>query len=923
LSRSNTFYHIPRGQPGDNLSERYGSYFALTGCSNRKAVESAFYQLKGSILFLKVRSFLIYTLTVVVLGGCTSRLNNSIDDLALLCGKGYEPGKTYIKVSDATQMISPMSPKLELLTIPKDKFPITERGCIERPKQDEIYVTNSSRTSGTWISSTSNKSVELTPIKPANLPSACDSVVHGDGRGFTLHFRLDENAETRHLQSIEVKLQTMATGEKIGSWESRPLEQTNTFKFSEDKAVLTGEYRLLSDIKDAISGVSITSECTLRIDYSALLISPAESVKTKRIYNHQEVLLVEPGYNVNFYVHEGYKDVSIEYCLKKITSMDLSNTISAPLLKCETTLDFLNSKAIGLDEGFWLLNYRGQRGLVQNAWQHAVFLVDKVCSGTFDSIASLQGRSCTTIKGSLSTPDLTLENMHELDSIGAIFGAVDISTNDIKIFNALPNLGEVFGDMRISVNGTSQVRGFENLRRIHGDFTISGSIEGFDAFNYLETVTGTFSFMASVKSPNFSDFANLRTVEGSVEIGNLADSTLNLLKNLEVASELKFDRVYKLSNLNGFEKIRQLDSLSIMDCPDFESFTGLRGLNSINKVVLSDLPSLKDFSTFQTSTINQLDIQNTRNLKSFASSLGNLRVLKSFRMRGQNDILDLKTVQFGDFFEDLEIYSDALISLDGMEYFERLKSVKLSIPTVTTLENFHNLVEIGTIEILGSGISSLDGLAKLKKVSISMVLRNNQNLVSLSGMNRLEFLANFEISDSLRLVPSGLKDGVEIFNFQITNTGITHLDFFPKNINLHNLYIDSNSQIQNLFGLSKINVVNGNLFIRHNSHLLTLDGIQGLTVKGSVFVGSRVGSNLEFSESPFDDLQNALVDYTALAKLQEIGENIYILTSTCFPLATKFAIEANANREFPERPAGNNNQRMVLEVTEPENCAVQ
>ncbi|RYZ88138.1 MAG: hypothetical protein EOP04_10035 [Proteobacteria bacterium] len=482
-------------------------------------------------------------LLVFLLASCSSGLTNTIDNQKFVCGEGYEAGKSYIKVTGATK-----AQDLSLVSFPKSTM-ITKKGCVERPKSGEVFVTNLERTAGVWLNPGSGNEIALEPLKASTLPSACNSVVHGDGRGFTLNFDLAGAVKSREMQTIEVKLLSFMNGDAIATWPSRPLTETTAFAFNEGKPVLSGEYRLLAEVKDGISGALSKSECTLRIDYSELLISPAESVKTKRVYNGQEVLLVQPGYNVNFYVHEGFRDVSIEYCLKQVKVSEVSQMMNPDLLKCESTLDFSKTKSPSMDSGFWVLNYRGQRGLVQNNWQHAVFMVDKLCVGNFHSPVELAGRNCTTIRGGL---DIGLEFMRDdievLNTINVVFGDVIISSPALSDVKLLPNLQEIYGNLDSRIVLSNHTNAFHSLESIWGnlDFQTFWKDAEYTAFESLRHISGDIK-LSNIGNDNIV-FPLLQIVEGEISIENSDRSEFNYFGSLELAGSLDIKNSAKLKN---------------------------------------------------------------------------------------------------------------------------------------------------------------------------------------------------------------------------------------------------------------------------------------------------------------------------------------------------------------------------------------
>lgn len=673
-----------------------------------------------------MRNFILST-ALIMTSACTNSFDNNMNEMALICGEGYDPQKSYILVTDAAQ-----TEKLGLVSLPKDLTPLTAKGCIERPTSGEVFVTNVERTEGVWVNASSKDKVQLVPLATRKLPTACNSVVHGDGRGFTLKFELEEIDRMHEMQNIKVQLKSLTTGELINAWSPRRVEKTTTFDFDENQPMLAGEYLLLAEIKDELSGTLSVSECSLRVDYSELLISPAESIKTRRMYNGQEVLLVQPGYNVNFYVHEGFRDVGIDYCMKRIDTADVRPDIAEEHLRCETTQDFLSTKSQSLDEGFWVLNYRGQRGLVQNAWQHAIFLVDKVCTGSFTSIRELEGRACTTIKGSLTISDLTDENIVTLDSIGVVFGNIDLNHNRAQLSNVFANLSQVFGSVTISTNMTTNLNGFKALNQIIGDLTIAYNNLAIEmkGFENLEMISGNLNFTHHPYLELMEGFQNLKMVEKGIEIENVNIKTLEFLPNLELIGILTL-RDLPLTHLSGLKSLRtlgQLDLQKLGNIKDFKGFATIGSMMGLNIIEMENLQSIIDLSVL---SIRDITIADCPNLIFGTTPKSPITVVSSLNITRIRMIEDFSSLIFSNEFRYFSLYSTQLQSLKGLEEIVELDFLNLiDVHGHIDLRSFERLKKLIKIEITETSVTRVGELPSLVEVR-EILISKNSNLTSL------------------------------------------------------------------------------------------------------------------------------------------------------------------------------------------------
>lgn len=618
---------------------------------------------------------IILGLILASTSACTGVFHNKMNEMALICGEGYDSGKSYIVVTGSQQ-----AENLGLISLPKDSTPLTAKGCLERPQAGDVFVTNLERTEGVWVTANSKDKVELIPLAPRKLPAACNSVVHGDGRGFTLRFDLDEKNREREMQTIGVQLKKMESREAIASWSPRTLEKTTAFDFDEARPLLAGEYLLVAEIKDELSAASSVSECSLRVDYSELLISPAESIKTRRTYNGQEVLLVQPGYNVNFYVHEGFRDVAIEYCLKRLKTSDVRPDMATEHLRCETTQDFLNTKSEGLDEGFWVLNYRGQRGLVQNAWQHAVFLVDKVCLGAFTSMKDFEGKACTTIRGSIKISDLTEENAALLDSVGVVFGNVAFERNRIKNLDVLNNLTQIFGNFSVDSNSSESLEGFRSLNQVMGDVLISHNnyIKILSGFDNLQVVSGSLEINFNVSIESITGFSSLKFIERNVALREVPIKNLSFLGSLELVDSLNLDGLTELESLGGLESLKKINKIFIKDVSSLTNLSGFKAVDIIDELNIRSMENLSKISDFAVKSIKNLMIYECPSLAFGGSEAVPIQIKSAMNITDVKLIQGLEEFTFSDEFRYLLIDSAQVLSMKGVESVAELKFLTLS-----------------------------------------------------------------------------------------------------------------------------------------------------------------------------------------------------------------------------------------------------
>ncbi len=724
-------------------------------------------------------------LLLMVSLSCSSSFVNKIDEMALLCGEGYVTGKDYILISDPKQ-----SAQLNLVTVPKDSTVLTQKGCLERPSGGEVFVTNPDRSSGSWISAQSKDRVVLEPLAASRLPSACNSVVHGDGRGFTLGFDVDSGSKNKSMQTVAVHLRSVTSDEVIASWDARGLEKTLAFEFNAAKPVLSGEYKLMADIKDDLSGAVSQSECLLRLDYSELLVSPAEKINTRRKYNGVEVLVVLPGYSVNFYVHEGFRDVSIEYCLKKVSLAEIREVLGEEILKCDSTAEFLKSKSESFQDGFWVLNFRGKRGLVQNAWQHNVFLVDKVCTGDVESVESLNGKFCTVIRGNMYLNDLDNFNKSNLDTIGEVFGDIKISNSEENPQRVFPNLSQLYGDISISRNDFQSFDGFNALRFVQGSINIEGNdnLTTIKTIESLERISGDLSIGPCRSLTEIRPFKSLLTVQKQIVLTELPLEDLGMFPVLTTLTHLAlFD--LNIVDLKGLETLTDYKSLTFSRNPQFVNFYGIgTGPNSLDQIRLGEMPLFDSFDGLASHEVKKLDLYDLPELKNLFSRDLKISVL-----------------------EDLVINKTNLESLVDFELPSKLWTLSISSSPIKNYLSLRSIEDIAWLSLADVPIESFDFLSALRQVSYLEVSKTR--LVDFTRSSGVEI----SVSSITATENSSLKSLNGLRHSRILSTSIkqnpamNNFEFLKYVDSLRDLKVESShclekSVVDHLNGVSEENV---------------------------------------------------------------------------------------------------------------------
>lgn len=841
---------------------------------------------------------LIFILSAMSLmtASCTQKLSNAFDDKAFACGAGFDPEKSYIMINDPSQL----NQEQHLIALTDDPTQITEKGCLERPKNSRIFVTNVDRSAGIWVEPDSEKNITLQTIGRINLPSACNSTLHSDGKGFTISFNLDENRSQIELQSMEVELFTLDSKNRIEKWESRPLKSTNYFTFPDNRAILRGEYRLVARMNDELKGVTSKSECVLRLDDSELMISPANKIQDQRMYNGQNLLVVQPGYSVNFYVHDGFKDVKIDYCLKRMELTDISTVINPDFLECDITQNFFKTQSPTINDGFWILNFKGQRGSVETSWQHVLFVVEKTCTGIFDSVESLHGLGCTIVKGNLNLNDLTDENQSDLDTIGRISGSLEIKATSIRKLNLLPNLQESLGSITIDQNpNLTEIRGFNSLGFILDSLRITDnpSLEKIDSFLKLKVVAGWLSLERLPSLLTIQTFTQLESVEDAINLNDLLISDLSFLQTLKRSKILNIISLNNISDLFGLKNLRSIDEFSIKSSLKLNALNGIPEIQTIKSLELEGLKALKSLTGLnRISSLNSLILDDMTAFSGFKTDGSKIRILERLKIWGNSNLLSFDTLDFGPELKTLQLMNTNIPSIIGLESIEQMENLQLeNLSQLESLDGLNNLRSIAVFSVTDTQIKNFIALGNLEMVTMDFQITNDTLLEGLNGLTNLR-----EVQGDLTLGALNLSS----------------LSSLPSGLQIRgNLELYENSNLQSLDGLNRIGEIGKDLLIRSHKNLQSLKGLEGLLVRGSAFIGY---SDNSFSASA-EDL-SSLIDIQPLGEIGSIDGFLKLNAPNCPEVKLLRAISSKVIGNITNSEAPPPSGQTKVELSKAENC---
>lgn len=257
-----------------------------------------------------------------------------------------------------------------------------------------------------------------------------------------------------------------------------------------------------------------------------------------------------------------------------------------------------------------------------------------------------------------------------------------------------------------------------------------------------------------------------------------------------------------LSSISSSSKIKTLEDLSVM--------------TSLTELSLSGETSIEDFSVLQTVT----------SLKSLT--------LSDCNISGKNldTVLSLKTVSY------LNISGNGISDISKISSMASLTSLDVSNNLITDLSALSGASGLASLNVSKNGLSSLSSLPEnsaLTELNTSL----NEQLVNLSGIEKLKNLQTLDISDTSVSSIKDLTANSRLINLKLCNTPVTDLSPLSELSSLSTLDI-SYTSIQDL---SPLGVTYLKALTAKRANITDLSSLAGITVE-----------SLDISDNPFTDI---------------------------------------------------------------------
>lgn len=511
-----------------------------------------------------------------------------------------------------------------------------------------------------------------------------------------------------------------------------------------------------------------------------------------------------------------------------------------------------------------------------------------------------------------------LKDLSAFGSLETIITSFTVSSNDlIQEVSGFSGTDSLLYTYIGSNKSLKSISGFQNLKNTGRQFHIVGNDSLFE-INLPSIKHAEYFSIESNNSLEVINLPNLFTVEGLRILNN--DNLVNIhgIPNLDsvrfitLESNIRLKDISglggsglrklnsltiryndSLQSLSGFNSLKKMDNLDIMDGCMITEINAFHNLDSISgDLILYKLRDLKDMDVFEKLKYigGEFEMSLATCLKSCPdfSSLnyieGNLTLLSLDSIRDLSGFVSLNGVG-----GDITIKSNnRLLSLSGFNHLERvvgdfniLSNIGLvslqgfdSLKTVSgslKIERSKNMKDIGGFESLNhTGGISLSRLKKLETIHGFTQLNTMDGFLFLMDLDKLKDLYGFKdvkkINRSLSISGChGLKD----------LKGLENLKLISGTLSIFNC-----DSLENLQGLNNVSKIGGALYIVNNAQINSLQGINNaelnfVEIRYNPFLSMcSVESVCQLVDSKYIIIEN---NATGCNTVEEINEMCYEL----------------------------------------------
>ncbi|WP_298239488.1 leucine-rich repeat protein [uncultured Algibacter sp.] len=448
-----------------------------------------------------------------------------------------------------------------------------------------------------------------------------------------------------------------------------------------------------------------------------------------------------------------------------------------------------------------------------------------------DDVNEFGKNDYNTIKGSLTIEGsvVDLSPLKELIIIGNYFNVE--RTSLLKNFKGLENLrkvGHLFANgSRIEYNQSLEnFEGLDKLDIINGNFYILNN-DKLTSFYGLKSFGGA-NWGGALRIENCNNLINLEGLEklkflgGELAIVNnpLLES-ISYLENLELVNGyIYFGENQSLKNLDGLEKIKNIDFLFLNFNPSLTNIDAIKNCESLSSIKIDGNSSLINFPIFtNVKSISSIEIRYGSEIKNLSGleNLDNIESLKFFKsniesLEGVSDINKIGTLEFYE--------CQKLNNLIGIENVQEIDNLSIRYcNSFNSLEGF-KLNTIGNFALAETNITSLKGLESLRYVKDAFTLHFNEELENTNGLKNIEEIKDLWIDGNSKLNSINAFENLKNLNylFILNNKSLSNLIGFNNLESINELGI-MDSSLENLSGLNNLKQINNRFQATYNPNL--------------------------------------------------------------------------------------------------------
>jgi hypothetical protein len=429
---------------------------------------------------------------------------------------------------------------------------------------------------------------------------------------------------------------------------------------------------------------------------------------------------------------------------------------------------------------------------------------------------------CMTIAGQAQSclPDgLYITRQSEIDSFSfhypgcvVIEGNLQFQGEDVNNFLGLSHLREIKGMLRLYETKAHTLEGFEGLERL-GSLVLDPSyfLENINALGQIDSL----DVLDIHYNPALADLSGLSqlTYARQVRFRNIGLTDLTFFNPGLSFQSFILEELQSLKSVNGFPISPASDQENqVIQFSDLDSLTHIEamlGLKQVNLLSIDDCPMLQS-----------LDGLDSLEKASDLSVYNNVRLVNVMGLQNLHDITDL---YIGDNIE--------LTGIEGLENITRIHNLYLTgHPQLSSLEGIRNLEVVeNNVQIEFNEITDLRGLARLDSVYGYLILRGNPRIKDLDGLQSLA-----HIGDLLYLWD---------------NDSLQHISHLTALNSVKSINFYRNDRLTDISLLRRFNKLMGSLSIKENTQLTDLTGLDSLITISDYFTLSGPQYHLDMLSS--------------------------------------------------------------------------